>query len=184
MKSIAKSLLGSAAATLLATAAFAADAPPLMIPAVQPVVVAPAPAPGFSFAGAYAGVLGGAYFEGGAYINADLQVQAGFNLVRGALLVGVEGRVLAMIFPGAVTVELGADLRAGLVLGDRVLVYGRGGVAIFSPDGEFNYTLGGGVEVGVGQRLSVFGEAVAYSALGAGLQGVDLRAGINLHFGN
>jgi hypothetical protein len=186
VKSIAKSALGGVVATLLASAAYAADVPPVVLPVVQPVVIAPAPA-GFSFAGVYAGVAAGAFFStpGFVYENTDLQAQAGFNLVHGRLLVGVEGRALAIVASGEPFVlELGADVRVGLVLGDRVLVYGRGGGAIFLPGGGFDYTLGGGVEVGVGQRLSMFGEAVAYGAPGVGFLGVDLRAGINLHLGH
>lgn len=187
MNFIGKATLGAVAATFFAGAAFAADVSPVVIPAVQPVVVAPAPA-GFSFAGAYAGVATGAFFltSGGGfdYDSIDLQAQAGFNLVLGRLLVGVEGRALAIVAPGGFALELGADVRAGLLLGDRALVYARGGVATYVPGGGIGYTLGGGVEVALGQRVSVFAETVGYAGGGAGFYGVDFRAGVNLHFGH
>lgn len=171
--------VGAFALAISGSAALAADVVPVVIAPAAPVVIAPT-VPSFDWSGLYVGIYGG--------LNRDIPPGAvgatvGFNIVRGRLLFGAEAR-LGGFFPG----EVGFDLhleglgRAGLLIGDRVLAYGTGGVGtVFCC--EFTYWFaGGGVELGLGERLSVFGEARVYDDFGDGFfPDFMLRAGINLH---
>ena len=159
---------GIAGSFALATAAAAADPVIIAAPSPPPMVIAPA---GFNWAGPYAGadiVLGGAFGLGG---------QFGFNVVRGRLLFGGEGWVAFAPGPGGFL--FAAMGKVGFLFGptDRALVYGTAGISPV-PGGP-DFFAGGGGAVGIGQRLSVFGEALA--VVGAGC--CFYRAGVNLHFG-
>lgn len=169
------------ASVMLIGSAAAADPAPVYIPGVAPVVAAPAPA--FSFAGTYFGVtslevrtLGGA----GLF---------GFNIVRGRLLAGIELRAGAAIngeFLGVVS----ATARAGVLLGDRVALYGLGGAGILlgNAGGGIEaagfYTFGTGLEYAVSDRVSVFGETRAIGAFG-GMGGFAeccaVQVGVRIH---
>lgn len=161
---------GIAGTVMMATAASAADIQ-VIVPAAPPVVVVPV-APSFDWAGLYVGAYVAGPFEG-----IEFGGQAGFNIVRGNFLFGVAGQVGAIGFQ-AITV--GGTARAGLLLGetDRILVYAAAG-AKFIPAGPVTFfTAVGGVEVGIGERLSVFGEA---GGIIAGGIIPTFRAGINFH---
>lgn len=171
------STAAGAAAVLLATAASAADVAPI-VPSPPMVVVAPPPAPGFDFTGAYAGLAGGAYFEVDPveFDNPRLGVLAGYNFAVGRLIVGVEGGVF---WEGGDEFDATIMARTGLVVGGRALIYASVGYlrGLTYPFGWF--TVGGGVEVGIGERLSIFGEAHYLVA-----DGFSLQTGVKFHFGD
>ena len=78
-----------------------------------------------------------------------------------------------------------ANLRAGVVLGERVLVYAEAGIGTTIDPNILFTTLGGGVEIGLGERLSIFGEAkgVWLPDAGNAFVGTMIQVGLNFHLG-
>lgn len=121
--------------------------------------------------------------------------QLGYDVAAGAFILGVEadasgstasGRV------GAVRSEQGlfatAAARVGVPVGDRLLPFVRGGYAYHEVDrdGAGNlssggYTVGAGLEYGVGERLFLRGE-YRFSDYGDRLRGQQFLAGAGLRF--
>jgi len=130
----------------------------------------------FDWSGFYVGVYGG-YNLLNTYAQAG--GQAGFNILRGALLAGVELQLGAASGGGGIF-EAYLNGRAGAVLGDRLLLYAEGGVGTFS--GSLAWTAGAGGEIAIGGSISVFAEAEAFFT--SGFEGSVLQAGINFHPGN
>jgi len=176
--------IGGIALALSAAAANAADVPRVVVPAVTPVVAAPPP-PGFDFAGPYFGIAGGAHFEPGfgGLDWATIQAQAGFNIVpRGRLLIGAEVKVGAYVLSGT-GLAVDADARVGILLRDNLLVYATAGGGFYGPGfGDRHVNFGGGVEVGLGSRVSLFFEAGGEWFPGDPIY-PQLEMGINFHFG-
>jgi opacity protein-like surface antigen len=173
---------GAAALALVATSAGAAGLP-------GPVSVPPPPAPtGFDWAGAYVGTFTNPVFRFNPWTFGFLQsgVQVGYNFVNGNLLFGIEGQVHALYTPspfmfGAVEGVLTA--RLGAVIGEQTLAYAETGV-LFSPATSTTVFLtGGGLEVGLGESVSLFGEAKAFFCCGT-TRGIQFSFGLNYHFGN
>jgi len=163
--------LGVAAAALLAGGAQAAD---LIIPTTpQPIYEAA----GFDWEGLYAGArVGGSFvdttFGATAVDTTGLVVggAVGMNfLPADAFLLGVEATADYTWFDGGLEdrAEFFANVRAGAVVTDSVLVYALAGAGIATQDavGAFDdsvgmYQLGGGVEVAVTDAVTVRGEVV------------------------
>ncbi|WEK06162.1 MAG: outer membrane beta-barrel protein [Candidatus Devosia phytovorans] len=154
--------LGVAAAALLAGGAQAAD---LIIPTTpQPIYEAA----GFDWEGLYAGArIGGVFADDAAGDTAS-----GFS-AGGA--VGVNFLPVDPFLVGAEVTgdyvwsddfldqsQFFANLRAGAVVTDSVLVYALGGVGVITNDVDSYgaYQLGGGVEVAVTDAVTVRGEVV------------------------
>jgi len=174
---------GVAAAVLAfsASSAMAADIQPV-IPAQPPVVVVPPPAPGFDWKGVYVGAFVTLEFDTdppGVYAFA-VGGQVGFNIVRGKFLFGPQLRVGYFRPEPAYFVTLGP--RAGVLLGaqQRLLVYAAASIGYVTFP-ELFYTAGGGVEFGIGERFSVFGETRLFS-FGGDCCGVIMTTGANFHF--
>ncbi|MGV8841120.1 MAG: hypothetical protein ACWA6X_12555 [Bauldia sp.] len=172
MRRLAMVVAGATASVLAAGAALAADVGPISLPATPPAVPLPSP-PGFSFAGPYVGAYGGSVL--GEFLQAG--IQGGFNFVRGPILIGAEAQVGAA-FGGGLAFDGALNARLGAVLGERILVYGEGGIEFV---GGFVYGVGGGVEIGIGQSISVFVEAKALGVLGAPISAIGVQGGINWH---
>ncbi|MCC6735351.1 MAG: hypothetical protein IT534_04405 [Bauldia sp.] len=168
------SALVAGASVLVAGTASAAEVGPINLPATPPAVPLPPP-PGFSFAGPYVGAYFGRLVAESAF---QAGLQGGFNFLRGPFLVGAEAQ-LGAAFGGGFAFEADLNARLGFVLGERFLVYGEGGIGYIS--GVPVYTAGGGVEIGVGQSFSVFGEAKALGPLGGPILSLTVQAGINWH---
>jgi hypothetical protein len=169
-----------AAVMLTASAALAAD--PIFIPPPAP---APPPLPvAYDWGGFYGGLHSGALLLYGA------GVQAGFNIQRGNVVFGFEGRFGGIIGAGPPPVlYAGAGGKIGLAggpTGNRlVYVTGAGGVAFQGGTFAPFYIFGGGVALGVTPRVSVFGEIDALGVPGAGGCCFGLFVGgVNFHFGN
>ena len=63
-----------------------------------------------------------------------------------------------------------------------MLAYGTAGIGTVFCCGFTYWVAGGGVELGLGERLSVFGEARVFEGFDPGFfPGFMLRAGINFH---
>ncbi len=174
MKRAGKIAAGLAALMMTMGAASAADVPPMVMPVAQaPVPIAP-PAPTFDWDGFYVGASG-AYFFGYPFVA----VQAGYNGTIGRLLAGVE--FAAYVWPERVLQFTG---RLGFLVTDRVLIYARAAYARPLFD-DFNiYGLGAGVEVALGQRMSVFAEGGIIGIFEDGCCVFGARAGVNFHLGN
>ena len=105
--------------------------------------------------------------------------QGGYNFVRGPLLIGAEAQLGALYDTTTFAFEAALNVRLGAVLGERLLVYTEAGVGLLA--GTTIYTAGGGVEIGVGQSLSVFAEAKAVGTIGGPFGTYLVQGGINWH---
>ena len=185
--------LGVAAAALLAGGAQAAD---LIIPTTpQPIYEAA----GFDWEGLYVGVRAGGQFTG-----SDASLYAGYpiNTTSGVLgaAVGVNFIPVDPFLIGAEvtgdyiwnnafsTGEFFANLRAGAVVTDQVLVYAIGGLGTNNRTGfsQAVYQLGGGVELAVTDSVTVRGELVGQGdfdgASDAFFEGAKATVGVFYHF--
>ena len=185
--------LGVAAAALLAGGAQAAD---LIIPTTpQPIYEAA----GFDWEGLYVGVRAGGQFTG-----TDASLYAGYPVsttsgVLGAA-VGVNFIPVDPFLIGAEvtgdyiwnnafsTGEFFANLRAGAVVTDSVLVYAIGGLGTNNRTGfsEGVYQLGAGVELAVTDSVTVRGELVGQGdfdgAADSFFEGAKATVGVFYHF--
>ena len=173
MKRLGLVVAGALASVMVSGAALAADFGPIVLPATPPAVPLATP-PGFSFAGPYVGTYGGRLVDEAFQAG----IQGGFNFVRRHFLIGAEAQVGAA-FGGGLAFEGDLNARLGVILGERFLVYGEGGIGLLS--GMAIYTAGGGVEIGLGQSLSVFAEAKAVGELGQPVETFQIQGGINWH---
>lgn len=172
MKFVRNLLAGTAATVLMTGTAMAADVIYPTVPAAAPVVIAPAPA--FSFAGGYIGTHFAMSFPFGSIYG----VQSGYNFVRGNFLFGVEVETSHIAILGPL-VDASLNGRAGVVLGDRVLVYGQAGIGTRVVAPSFN--VGAGIEVALSPRISMFAEYDRYYVIGSGFLDHQLVAGLNFH---
>ena len=182
---IAAVTLVSASLLFSVTTAKAADLPELVVGSPPPPPPPPpAAAPSFSWSGLY---VGGFYrdcptcvgwFQAGGLI--------GYNFVAGRFLAGAEGHIWASFAPPGPPAPpvLEARARVGLLVTDRVLVYGLLSAIRSSPIINW-WKFGGGLSVGIGERLSIFAEVAKECDFGLGCaHTVPLYAvGVNLHFG-
>jgi hypothetical protein len=135
-------------------------------------------APAFDWSGPYIGVYGGALF-GGTTVG-EAGIQAGFNIVRGRFLAGLEAQVGAVFAGGTFSYEAYLNGRLGFILGDRFLLYGEAGVGTLA--GTFVWTGGGGIEIALRDAWSLFVEAKAIGAFGGGgIAAYGVQGGINWH---
>jgi outer membrane immunogenic protein len=161
--------LGVAAAALLAGGAQAAD---LIIPTTpQPIYEAA----GFDWEGLYAGVRVGGQFNGADNVGQNyngypasstsgvLGAAVGVNFIPvDPFLIGAEVTGDYIWTPNFSTGEFFANLRAGAVVTDSVLVYAIGGIGAnnHTASNVGVYQLGGGVELAVTDSVSVRAELV------------------------
>ncbi|KKB78020.1 hypothetical protein VW35_12985 [Devosia soli] len=161
--------LGVAAAAVMVGGAQAAD---LIIPTTPQPIYESA---GFDWEGLYAGARIGAQWVG---TNDYGNIPAGASITQGVVgaAVGVNFIPVDPFLLGAEvtgdyvwgnnlsTGEFFANLRAGAVVTDNVLVYALGGVGVQSGPNNSSttglYQLGGGVEVAVTDAITVRGEIV------------------------
>jgi hypothetical protein len=178
-------LAGAAFAALAATSAEAADLTPIM-PA-EPPMAPVMPAPAFSWSGPYIGHFSTLVHCSGCIPFFAIQsgVRFGYNVTAGNALFGVNGGLLAFFHGPPLTFIAEAMARAGVLLGDKVVLYGQIGVDYFIGPSAFALTAGGGLEVALGRRVSIFGEVMPYWGLPA-FVGPYWRftAGVNWHFGH
>ena len=159
----------------------AADLTPIM-PAVTPAP-APPPAPSFNWAGLTIGI-DGAYHNCGICLYWGTALgEVGYNWVNGSLLYGVQlgaGAFIGPIPPVAPVVSL--DARVGYILGNALL-YAEGGGGKYFGGGDFYLGAAGGVELAVGQAMSVYAEAGADKFFG-GPWVWNVGGGLRFHPGN
>ncbi|MDV3250830.1 hypothetical protein DevBK_05730 [Devosia sp. BK] len=167
--SIRTLFVGVSLAVLGTAAASAAD---LIIPTSPEPIYESA---GFSWDGLYAGVRAGGQFVG---TNQYGNILAGPSITQGVVgaavgvnflpvdpfLLGAEVTGDYVWGNGVSTGEFFANLRAGAVVTDSVLVYAIGGVGVQTGPNNAGsvglYQLGGGVEVAVTDAITVRGEVV------------------------
>ncbi|MCC6736081.1 MAG: hypothetical protein IT534_08120 [Bauldia sp.] len=183
---------GAVALTAMSTASFAADVIYPVVPAPAPVVV-PAPVPTPTWTGAYFGVVGAFTFvprqseEEPNWKN--LGVIGGYDFQIGSRFVaGVNVRTTIPspvgtgdgFFIGAL--DANANARAGVLLAnERLLAYGTTGIGVTVYGGPLSYfTVGGGVEFAINDRVHTFAEFTHARALGGGAIGNSIQLGVTL----
>jgi opacity protein-like surface antigen len=175
-----RTIAAGALVLMSAVGAIAADIPaPIAVTPPPPPPPAPM-APAFDWSGPYVGAYGG-YVFGGVWIQAG--VQAGYNMVRGNFLAGLEAQAGAAFLGGTVAFEGNLNARLGFVLGSRFLLYGEAGLGIVIPAPVYLWSAGGGLEIGLGTSASLFAEAKVVGAFGGGI-GYSVQGGLNWHPGN
>jgi hypothetical protein len=174
----------AAGALAVATNAQAADVSMPMMPG--PIVVAaPAPPPAFDWSRFYVGANAGVWieFDPIAFDSGRVEAIVGKGFTIGQrLVVGAEVKVGFYDFTNP-TFEVYGVGRAGVLLGERALVYALGGIGW--DDGYPGLVGGGGVEVALGANLSLRGETMLYWDFGDGLAPgcVSLTGGLAWRFG-
>lgn len=141
-------------------------------------------APGFSWDGFYAGVLGGIYFEGTEHAFTVGKL-IGFNIVNGKLLIGAEVEALGGFGwtgggPSTFAVFSGRG-RVGVLASDDVLIYGSLGFDKFNTSPSVDVSVGAGAEFAFSDNASArfdF-EALTY---GGSVFGYLARGGAVWHF--
>jgi outer membrane immunogenic protein len=186
-------LLGVSIAALSSVATQAAD---LIIPTTpQPIYEAA----GFDWEGLYVGARVGGQFTGD---SASLYATTPINTTSGVVgaAVGVNFIPVDPFLLGAEVTgdyiwsndfssgEFFANLRAGAVVTDSVLVYALGGIGTNTRNGanEGVYQLGGGVELAVTDAITVRGELVGQGDFDGGsdpfFEGAKATVGVFYHF--
>lgn len=129
------------------------------------------------WSGLYFGALGG---WSSTFGLGEAGVQVGYNFDMGGFVAGLEVETTHPLVGGAL-INASLNGRLGYAFGDRLLAYAEAGIGewLFVPV----YTLGGGLEVAVGSDMSVFAEVKGEGIIGGGFTGVQVRGGINYHFG-
>jgi opacity protein-like surface antigen len=169
IRTLALGIVGSA---LVTTSVLAADLPPPPAGAPPPPMAAPA----FDWSGPYIGAYGGVFVPGAGQAG----IQAGFNVVRGRFLAGLEAQAGAIFGGGGFTYEAYLNGRLGFILGDRFLLYGEAGVGTVG--GTFVWAGGGGMEFALRDAWSLFAEAKVIGVFGGGgIAAYTVQGGINWH---
>jgi len=186
-------LLGVSIAALSSVATQAAD---LIIPTTPEPIYEAA---GFDWEGLYIGARAGGQFTGD---SASLYATTPINTTSGVIgaAVGVNFIPVDPFLIGAEVTgdyiwstdfssgEFFANLRAGAVVTDSVLVYALGGIGTNTRSGvnEGVYQLGGGVELAVTDAVSVRGELVGQGDFDGGsdpfFEGAKATVGAFYHF--
>jgi hypothetical protein len=175
-----KILLAGAALLALTTASWATDITP--IPVVPPAPPPPPP-PAFNWAGGYVGPVGVYYFEPGD-AHFGIGGALGYNFVTGNWVLGAEGQVLGIFF-SPVSYNFVGRVRAGFLANTNSLLYAVTGVGYynnFAGNSGWYIPVGGGIEVAVGQSVSVRMEGLGYRYPG-GFWGGHVGVGLLWHFG-
>lgn len=167
------------ACSALLASALAAHAADFMPPAEPPAAPVPAPTPVFSwdrsYVGAYAGVWIGDGFKAG--------IVAGHNFLLGSrFLIGAEVAVGLWMDPG-INWEWLAVARAGVVLGDRVMIYGGVGANAPNFGAPASLILTNGAEFAIGTNLTLRAESIFYQpGDGSGIDSASI--GVSWYFGD
>jgi len=186
---------GVVALSAMSTASFAADVIMPVMPAPAPVYVPPV-VPQPTWTGAYFGVVGGFTLAAGRNqcdgpchpnwknlgVVGGYDVQIGDRFVAGVNVRTTIPSVGMPLFQGQLDAVMNG--RAGVLLGDRVLAYGTGGIGVMigGHTGVFPYmALGGGVEFALTERVHMFGEVSHLRGLGGfGPVGNSIQIGLTL----
>lgn len=162
-----KALAALSVAALFTTgSAYAAD---LIIPTTPQPIIESA---GFDWDGLYVGAQGGAQFGGN--VNGLVGAFAGVNFSAGSgFVTGVEVNG-DYVWNGSFNAwEVVASARAGALVTDDVLVYGKAGLGYRDTNNNGNaqgamYVFGGGVEFAATDSFTIRGEVLGQGFLGAG----------------
>ena len=148
---------------MIATSAMAADLPP------PPVAAAPPPpmaAPAFDWGGLYVGVGVGTFVPFPSPLGGAIAGGVGYNFVAGQFVAGVQGYFIVPVGDWAAgSSAVGANGRAGVLIGDKLLAYGLIGINGHF-DGYKEWYFGGGLELALGNSWSVFAELFWAKELG------------------
>lgn len=178
MKLVKVLAAGIAALGISAGSAMATDAGPM----APTVAVAPPAGTTFSWNRFFVGTYGGVWtdsFYGRAGVIAGRNVQINEHFV-----IGVEGTFGLWDFSDP-AVEVAANARAGILLGDRVLVFALVGYYydFYGPEDALN--LGGGIEIAVADNVSLRLDVTPWFTFGPfAFDDVNVSVGFNWHIGH
>ena len=187
MMRVKRTLFAGAFLVASAAVASAADLPVAPLPPPPPMVT-----PAFDWSGPYIGVYVGLLRQQSAVTVPPpvprAGIQAGYNIVRGNFLGGIEIQAGLYGFSAPLTLEGDLNARLGFILGQRFLLYSEAGLMVLLtpsiPSTTLLWTLSGGLEVALGQSWSIFAEGGIARPFGGGLQALVVEGGINRHLGN
>ncbi len=190
MKQAGKISAGFVACMMSAGVAVAADAPQIVMP-VMPAPVAAAE-PAFDWGGFYLGARGGAWIDIGEELRGlELLGVGGYDIARDRALFGLSAYVGYNFGQDGSNWRLGADVRAGLLVGEsrRLLIYTLAGIYDYLPlDGpdDLDWRFGGGAELALGRALSIYGQVTVGDSFGDGFPPgrLHIEVGLNWHPGN
>ncbi|WDR03203.1 porin family protein [Devosia algicola] len=174
-------LLPILAASFAGATAFAADSS--TFPSTLPVQVSNYAQPTFDWNGFYTGIYSGIKANQTGGTQYGLGVNVGVNAAFDFYLVGGEVAIEGLTGgPGSTSYAeiLG---RAGVIVADNVLVYGAAGYGIdLGVPNEQDWLAGGGVEIAVGDSISLRGQYV-HAFPGSGGNAKDqITVGAAYHF--
>lgn len=130
---------------------------------------------GYDWNGFYQGVYGGGVPLGDQSFNAG--IFTGVNVSLESAVFGVEAQ-LGGDFNDDWSIDALVLGKGGVNLG-QMLVYGTGGAGLVS--GDWGYALGGGVDYGVTDYMSIRGEALGTGQWGDMPDDLRLTAGLSFH---
>jgi len=133
----------------------------------------------FDWSGLYLGGFGGSIWQLGTTV--------GYNHVFDRFVVGVSGQLSAVNLIQnrnyGLSFRVDANARAGLIVKDNVLLYAETGVGYttFPVNGGVLVHIGGGMEVAVSDRTTLFAETRAVFNFDTGWQEGNVLAGVNFY---
>ena len=172
MKRATKIAAGAAALMMMAGSAFAADVPQVVAPVAPP----PPPVATFDWGGIYVG--GGVLFP----VGIGFEGHAGYNIVRGNLVVSLEGQVRYLL-GSPWPFDVGGEVHLGFAVGERLLVYGLGAVNYTlggPPFPPLYWNAGGGAALAIGNSISIYAEGLVFGGF-PGCCGFGVQVGVNFH---
>lgn len=142
----------------------------------------PAADAGFDWNRAYAGIFGAAQIGPGPAFGAGAGFDVGVDSRFEFLLTGARIAVHGAVGGAGDTVALDATGRLGVLLSDDLLVYGAGGLGVgLVPDHQSVALVGAGVEMAVGNDLSVDTRLMHAIPISGGSGSEQFTIGANLH---
>jgi opacity protein-like surface antigen len=176
-------VLGIAGSVMISSGAMAADVAP-------PVVAAPPPppmaAPSFDWNRFYIGLYGGAWasLDYFALYSARTGLTIGRNFQMGRGVLGMEVTAGIWDFDDP-SWEIAVRARGGVLLTDTILIFGLVGYSHDYYNDDNALDLGGGLEVGLGENISLrFDAYLWFDGDGYGVEDMAINIGVNWLLGN
>ena len=179
-------VLGIAGSVMIASGAMAGDGPTLAVTgAPPPPPPPPMAAPSFDWNRFYIGLYGGAWASLDSFeldvARTGLTIGRNFQMGRGVLGMEVTAGIWDLDDIGW---EMAVNARGGVLLTDTILIFGLIGY-YYDFYNEWQYfSLGAGLELGLGEHISLRFDGVLYKYYGYNIEDLTMNIGVNWHLGN